>query len=104
MKPSSRDTLWRAAVQRHRLDLRLLNSMSHDIELYGHMHNPVCVLLPPPYDSPTLVFEERELRRLVQVRARASLCQCVGRVHVLVIGYFAQLLLLHASRGDQPFQ
>jgi len=28
--------------------------------------NPVCVLLPPPYDSLTLVFEERELRRLVQ--------------------------------------
>ena len=66
--------------------------------------NPVCVLLPPPYDSPTLEFEERELRRLVQVRARASLCQCVGRVYVFVIGYFEQLLLLHASRGDQPFQ
>ena len=91
MKPSSRDTLWRAAVQRHRLDLRLLNSMSHDIELYGHMHQPrVCAAAAA--------------LRLVQERARASLCQCVGRVHVLVIGYFAQLLLLRASRGDQPFQ
>jgi hypothetical protein len=66
--------------------------------------NPVCALLPPPYDSPTLVFEERELRRLAQVCERASLCQCVGRILVMVIDYFAQLLLLHASRSDQPFQ
>ena len=46
MKPFrilSRDTIWRAAVQRHRLDLRILNSMSHDVELYGHMRQPrVC--------------------------------------------------------------
>ena len=56
--------------------------------------NPVCVLLPPPYDSPTLEFEERELRRLVQVRARAraSLCQCVGRVSM-----FGDCLLCAAS-------
>ncbi len=32
--------------------------------------NPMCTLLPPPFDSPSLVFEERELRRLVQVWAR----------------------------------
>ena len=33
----------------------------------------MCLLLPPPFDSPTLVFQDRELRRLVQVRVtRAS--------------------------------
>ena len=34
--------------------------------------NPMCLALPPPFDSPTLVFEDREMRRLVQVRA--SVC------------------------------
>ncbi len=31
--------------------------------------NPLCSALPPPYDSPVAVFEDRELRRLAQVCA-----------------------------------
>ena len=36
--------------------------------------NPLCAALPPPYDSPTLAFEDRELRRLAQVRACVCMC------------------------------
>ena len=38
--------------------------------------NPMCLALPPPFDSPTLVFEEREMRRLVQVRASVCVHMC----------------------------
>jgi hypothetical protein len=36
--------------------------------------NPVCSNLPPPYDSPVAVFEDRELRRLAQV------CACMYKL------------------------
>ena len=38
--------------------------------------NPMCLALPPPFDSPTLVFEDREMRRLVQVRASVCVHVC----------------------------
>ena len=71
MKPSSRDTLWRAAVQRHHLDLRPLNSMSHDIELYGHMHQPrVCAA------AAALRLPDTGVRRKRAEATGAGACAC----------------------------